>query len=73
LDWPDEITPELLKSRFIVNFPRPLFENRRKAQYFLDEYFPEGYPWIIKGRTYKAHPDSLISRLKQPMHRFKNN
>jgi hypothetical protein len=73
LNWPSYIYPEFLESRCIVNFPRPLFENRKKAKYFLDEYFPEGYPWIVKRRTLKKNPDSNFSRLKLKLTHFKYN
>ena len=43
--WPKE-TPVSLSEYVTVNFPRPLFENRKRSEYILNLFFPEGYPWI---------------------------
>jgi hypothetical protein len=48
--WPKSNNIEL-QDFICVNFPRPLFENRKKCATILNQYFPHGYPWILQKRV----------------------
>lgn len=47
--WP--ANQMILSEHELVNFPRPLYENRKKCEFILKFFYPEGYPWIIRKRT----------------------
>ena len=47
--WP--VNQMILSEHELVNFPRPLYENRKKCEFILKFFYPEGYPWIIRKRT----------------------
>ncbi len=64
--WPREIS---LDGYILVNFPRPLFENRRKAAIVINHFFPnERYPWMMAKRSALFNDES---RLGYFLHRAK--
>jgi hypothetical protein len=59
--WPSD--GEISDNFLLVNFPRPLYNNRNACRNILDLYFPDGYPWIYKrSSSMFTNPDSLLRR-----------
>ena len=61
--WPRKIR---LDRYILVNFPRPLFENRKKVATVINYFFPnERYPWMMKKRSALFNNESRLGYFLQ--------
>jgi len=59
--WPNN--PIELENYLLVNFPRPLYNHRKKTKIILDFFYPNGYPWIFDKFVWTSYTSTTFSKI----------